>query len=173
MTPTLTNILNHALYPLEPYVGLCGGIFLKPKAKNKFHRRKPTYIYYSHTSHPAGRRAGPGPARVGRAARPAPSRHRPSVRYARSPARPPRRPPARPTTFPPARMFLPRASGRWKRPSATVIHTSHPAVWTTRAGPGPARVGQVTRPARSSSVELGPRQLAGRALARRRSSSPP
>jgi hypothetical protein len=31
---------------LEPYVGLCGGNFLKPKAKNKFHRRKPTYIYY-------------------------------------------------------------------------------------------------------------------------------
>ena len=49
MTPTLTNILshwNHALYPLEPYVGLCGGNFLKPKAKNKFHRRKLTYIYY-------------------------------------------------------------------------------------------------------------------------------
>jgi hypothetical protein len=32
---------------LEPYVGLCGGNFLKPKAKIKFHRRKPTYIYYS------------------------------------------------------------------------------------------------------------------------------
>jgi hypothetical protein len=33
---------------LEPYVGLCGGNFLKPKAKIKFHRRKPTYIYYSY-----------------------------------------------------------------------------------------------------------------------------
>jgi hypothetical protein len=31
---------------LELYVGLCGGKFLKPKAKIKFHRRKPIYIYY-------------------------------------------------------------------------------------------------------------------------------
>ena len=50
MPPTLTNILscsNHALYPLELYVGLCGENCLKPQAKNKFYRRKPTYIYYS------------------------------------------------------------------------------------------------------------------------------
>ena len=59
MPRTLTNILsrwNHALYPLEPYVGLCGGNFLKPKAKNKFHRRKPTYIYYWFFQHADNKR---------------------------------------------------------------------------------------------------------------------
>ena len=39
-------------------MGLCGGNFLKPEAKNKFHRRKPTYIYHLKTLQTAANKTG-------------------------------------------------------------------------------------------------------------------